>query len=278
MRLLEEILETAQLVNAGDLHGIAPRGQSFFTVHYRSQRLSIIKQSYPAAQWSEFLELLKFQCGYRSDSRQNFQDGVFYHNHMALRVAFTPYPCEYVTIRRHDLQSLPLLPPCPKKSQFLSLWSQDFKILLIAGGLHSGKTTFYYDVLSQESLQNHTILSLEDPIEKPSNSFFQMSYCSEQSLAIASALVRFDPDLIGLGELRRENDWALLHFLSLSSIRSIATCHGSSLETIQTKVRLASIVNPALNKALFGLVFLKDIHSSPQYFFFQQNHDNFVLL
>ncbi len=278
MRLLDRILQQAQLGGAGDLHLIAPRGLPHFTVHYRSQRVSLTKELYPGILWVELLEQIKFQCGYRTDRRLEFQDGVFHHDHMSLRVAFTPYPCDYLTLRRHDLQATAKLPDCPLKTNFLDRWSEDFNILLIAGGLHSGKTTFYYDALERQAQKNRTVLSLEDPIEKPSAHFFQMPYYSDRAQGVASSLVRFDPDVVGLGEVRRDQDWDLLHFLSLSSIRTLSTCHGSSLSAIHIKIQQASKHNPDLSKGIYGIVFLKELKSVPQYYIFEESHAHLVLL
>ncbi len=276
MPLLEEILQQAQILEAGDLHLIGPRGQKHFTVHFRSQRCLIRTESYSATCWSEVVEQIKFQSGYRSDRRLEFQDAAFQFQSMAFRVAFTPYPCDYLTLRRHDLQTVRALPASEKKSCFLQLWAQDFKILLVGGQLHSGKTTYYYDILTQESAQNRTILSLEDPIEKPTAAFFQLPIHQDLSASLKSALLRFDPDVIGLGELRRDQDWDLLHFLALSSIRSVTTCHGASFEAMSAKISQALMRDRTLKHTLFGAIFLSGFSSPAQYYRFEENHERFV--
>jgi competence protein ComGA len=228
-----------------------------FFVLFRNQRKLFHRQEYPSMQWTEILETLKFHCGYRLDRRSEFQDGSMILEGVSLRIAFTPFPIEYITIRLHYLNEWLALSSDDRREDFLKMWSVEPKLLIIAGGLHSGKTTQYYDILEKESTLGHSVMSLEDPIEKPMPSFFQLKYHSEWSSQTAAALVRFDTDVVGLGELRRDSDWKSIHFLTLSSIRVITTCHGSSLNAIITKIRLAQLQIPDLHQIIFGVIFLQ---------------------
>jgi len=272
MLLLDRILLEAQKRGAHDLHLIGSSSGSCFTVLYRNQRVLIDRESFDIQYWNETVELLKFHSGYRIDRRMHFQDGAFTQQNCSLRIAFTPYPTEYIVIRLHYLSQSLILPFCSVKSHFLHTWSQDFKVLLIAGGLHSGKTTMYYDILNHQAQQHCSILSLEDPIEKPMSSFFQLKYHGDQSAQAASSLVRFDTDLVGLGELRRESDWRFLHFLALSSIRTLSTCHGSSLETLRVKIKGAQLYCDDLSQLIFGIIFLQGADHPPVYY----HYDDFI--
>lgn len=78
-------------------------------------------------------------------------------------------------------------------------------IVLVTGPTGSGKTTTLYAVLQQIASPDKNILTIEDPVEYELDGIGQMQVNSRINLAFADglrALVRQDPDVILIGEIR----------------------------------------------------------------------------
>lgn len=257
MRLLDSILTKAQEIDATDCHLQLLKIQGSIKILYRRSRMLLHTETHEGLESQRLIEQIKFHCGYRSEKYSSFQDGVFHYQSTFIRVALSPHPCDYITLRLHhekEKKSKKLF--SHETNLFLEQWRKNFQLLLIAGGIHSGKTTHYYEILEQEAHQNRTAVSFEDPIEKNHSSFFQFTYHPEKALETASSLVRFDMDIVGLGELRRSQDWLALQFLSLSSIRTLATCHSSSLSDLKSKILLVLQEAPQIEQIIGGVLFL----------------------
>ncbi|MBM4222842.1 MAG: hypothetical protein FJ161_03485 [Gammaproteobacteria bacterium] len=253
---LIHILERATQYCAHDIHLRYAPGYDRFQVIYRNERKYVFEETLPGHQWVSVIESLKFYARYRSECRDEFQDVDIQLDRYALRIAFTPYPTHYLTIRLHHKNTTIHYAWSPSDLVFFKQWQDSQKILLIAGPMHSGKTTLYYHLLSQEHLHNHSVMSLEDPIEKSNQNFFQMAYKPQYFDRIASALVRFDLDLLGFGEIRREQDWRQLAFAAWSSIRVLTTCHATSSEILKTKIQTSLRQDYKLiDELLFGVAF-----------------------
>lgn len=110
-------------------------------------------------------------------------------------------------------------------------------ICVLVGGLHSGKTTYYYDLLARYARNAKSIMSFEEPIEKPIDSIVQLKYESMKSHEYASACLRCDIDYVGLGEARNSHDWGFVSFLGLSTISVLTTAHAQNIQEFIIKAR-----------------------------------------
>ena len=78
-------------------------------------------------------------------------------------------------------------------------------ILLVSGPTGSGKTTTLYSTLKQLATDKVNVCTIEDPIEMVEPAFNQMQVHKKIDLSFASgvrALMRQDPDIIMIGEIR----------------------------------------------------------------------------
>jgi general secretion pathway protein E len=78
-------------------------------------------------------------------------------------------------------------------------------IILVTGPTGSGKTTTLYSTLKQLATDEVNVCTIEDPIEMVENSFNQMQVQHNIDLGFAEgvrALMRQDPDIIMIGEIR----------------------------------------------------------------------------
>jgi general secretion pathway protein E len=85
-----------------------------------------------------------------------------------------------------------------------ALWDARGMILL-SGPTGSGKTTTLYALLHELQPSNRTIVTIEDPVEVVVNGVTQIQVNNKQGLTFAEGargLMRLDPDVIMMGELR----------------------------------------------------------------------------
>jgi len=86
-----------------------------------------------------------------------------------------------------------------------SMTSQPHGIVLVTGPTGSGKTTTLYSTLKQLATPEVNVSTIEDPIEMVEPSFNQMQVQHNIELGFADgvrALLRQDPDIIMIGEIR----------------------------------------------------------------------------
>ena len=101
-------------------------------------------------------------------------------------------------------------------------------ILLITGPTGSGKTTTLYGSLQRLQSKEHNILTLEDPIEYQLDGISQMQVNTKKGVTFASGLrhlLRQDPDIIMVGEIRDEETARMAVQSSLTGHLVFATLH-----------------------------------------------------
>ena len=105
---------------------------------------------------------------------------------------------------------------------------QPHGIILVTGPTGSGKTTTLYAGLSQLDTQHHNIMTVEDPIEYDLDGIGQTQVNARIELTFARALraiLRQDPDVIMIGEIRDLETAQIAVQASLTGHLVLATLH-----------------------------------------------------
>jgi len=105
---------------------------------------------------------------------------------------------------------------------------QPHGIILVTGPTGSGKTTTLYAGLSQLDTQRHNIMTVEDPIEYDLDGIGQTQVNPRIDLSFARALraiLRQDPDVIMIGEIRDLETAQIAVQASLTGHLVLATLH-----------------------------------------------------
>jgi len=112
-------------------------------------------------------------------------------------------------------------------------------MILVTGPTGSGKTNLIYSILSHLSLEEKNIITLEDPVEYQLENIRQTSINDNLGLTFATAMrsvLRQDPDILMLGEIR-DNETALLAIqASLSGILLFSTFHTFDLPALVNRL------------------------------------------
>lgn len=105
---------------------------------------------------------------------------------------------------------------------------QPHGIILVTGPTGSGKTTTLYAALSKLDTARHNIMTVEDPIEYDLDGIGQTQVNSKIELSFARALraiLRQDPDIIMIGEIRDLETAQIAVQASLTGHLVLATLH-----------------------------------------------------
>ncbi len=252
-----------------DFHLLCTNEGGFHTIIRKNKKV-IETLPLKSEDYHQLIDYLKFHSHYRYEQWDCFQHTQLNYDNFQLRLAFSPGLLPYVTIRWHQNISLTLT---NEINCLIEEWEKKKGLLLIIGPIKAGKSTLYYEILKKLS-KKYTLFSIEDPIEKNYPDFFQlpienMEYLDEYCLS----LLRFDLDLLGVGETRSIQYLQSIMNLSLSGTLTITTIHAHSMNSFMEKLKNLSMDNLSLLKELLtGVIFLESLFATPCVFF---NHEIF---
>jgi general secretion pathway protein E len=130
-------------------------------------------------------------------------------------------------------------------------------VLLVTGPTGSGKTTTLYTTLKQLATPEVNVCTIEDPIEMIDSRLNQMQVQTEIDLTFAAgvrSLMRQDPDIIMIGEIRDHETADMAIQAALTGHLVLSTLHTNDAPTSIT--RLLDLGAPAylLNSSLLGVM------------------------
>jgi general secretion pathway protein E len=153
-----------------------------------------------------------------------------------------------------DLESLGMSPDT--QAQFDKLISQPHGIVLVTGPTGSGKTTTLYAALSRLNNASTNILTVEDPIEYELNGVGQTQVNARIDMTFAKALraiLRQDPDIIMIGEIRDLETAQIAVQASLTGHLVLATLHTNDSAAAVTRLLDMGIEPFLLSSSLLGV-------------------------
>ncbi len=112
-------------------------------------------------------------------------------------------------------------------------------IVLVTGPTGSGKTTTLYSTLKQLATDQVNVCTIEDPIEMVEPAFNQMQVQSNIGVTFAAgvrALLRQDPDIIMIGEIRDLETAEMAIQAALTGHLVISTLHTNDAPTAVTRL------------------------------------------
>ena len=104
-------------------------------------------------------------------------------------------------------------------------------LILVTGPTGSGKTTTLYSILQSLNTESVNIMTLEDPVEYPTSMIRQTSVNATARLDFAGgirSILRQDPDIILVGEIRDEDTAAMALRAAMTGHRVLSTLHSNS--------------------------------------------------
>lgn len=146
-----------------------------------------------------------------------------------------------------------------------ALLSVEQGLFLITGPTNSGKTTTLYACLRQLAQQDAVVYTIEDPIEAVLPEVQQMQVNVRSGFTFAEGLrgiLRSDPDVLAVGELRDVETVAIAARAALSGQLVLATLHASDAHQAVNRLRdlglsdllIAAVLLAVVNQRLVPLV------------------------
>ena len=114
------------------------------------------------------------------------------------------------------------------EKRFTDVIQRPYGMVLVTGPTGSGKTTTLYTALSQVDTEQRSVFTLEDPIEYTMQMIRQTQVRSEVGMDFAAglrALLRQDPDVILIGEIRDTETAQLATRAALTGHLVLSTLH-----------------------------------------------------
>ena len=130
-------------------------------------------------------------------------------------------------------------------------------IILVTGPTGSGKTTTLYSILNHINSDGINIMTLEDPVEYPMTLIRQTSVADSTKLDFANgirALMRQDPDVILVGEIRDEDTAEMAFRASMTGHQVYSTLHTNSAIGAIPRLLDIGIVPDILAGNIIGII------------------------
>lgn len=236
------IIEYAIKAKASDIH-IEPR-EEYVQVRYRVDGVLRDANKLPRKVMSALVSRIKILSNLKIDEHRAPQDGRFKialgDDMYALRVSTLPVvDGEKVVMRildeSSDALTLEDLGFWGKSlDDILNAISQPHGIILVTGPTGSGKSTTLYSVLSKLNTPGVNISTIEDPVEYRIPGVNQTQTNPKAGMTFATglrALLRQDPNIIMVGEIRDQETAGLAIQAALTGHLVFATLHTNDAAT-----------------------------------------------
>jgi general secretion pathway protein E len=213
IRMVNQLIQRAVESRASDIH-IEPFADEL-KVRYRVDGILKEVEAPPVRSTAAVISRVKIMAKLNIAERRLPQDGRIpiriQGKELDLRVSTVPTMFgESVVMRlldkesvRFDLDALGF-DGTPRR-RLNTILEQPYGILLVTGPTGSGKSTTLYTALSRLNTQERKIITVEDPVEYQLPGINQIQVKSSIGMTFAGALraiVRQDPDIIMVGEMR----------------------------------------------------------------------------
>lgn len=247
IRLVNLILQRAVEQRASDIH-IEPF-ESQLKVRYRVDGVLHESEAPPSSSSAAIISRLKILARLDIAERRLPQDGRIMlriqGKELDLRVSTVPTSFgESVVMRLLDRQTVSFDFPSlgmdgERLQNFLDVLENPHGILLVTGPTGSGKTTTLYTALSRLNTAERKIITVEDPVEYQLEGINQIQVKPSIGLDFAGALrsiVRQDPDVIMIGEMRDLETCRIAIQSSLTGHLVLSTLHTNSAAASITRL------------------------------------------
>ncbi|MBB4657624.1 GspE/PulE family protein [Parvularcula dongshanensis] len=147
--------------------------------------------------------------------------------------------------------------PAETLRRFRTLLKRKKGVILITGPTGSGKTTTLYSALTELKDGNDTIMTVEDPVEYVLDGIAQTQVNPKVGLTFAAglrAILRQDPDIVLVGEVRDVETAKIAMEFSLTGHLALSTVHTNSAVGAITRLRDVGVESYLLSSTVAGIM------------------------
>lgn len=247
IRFVNYLIYNAVKEGASDIH-IEPQEKKL-QVRYRIDGVLFDAMNPPGHMKSAIVSRLKIMANLDIAERRTPQDGriraMVHGRKLDLRMSTLPMvQGEKVVLRILDTRSIQVdLDDLGMAEDMLMMWKNQIKqphgIVLVTGPTGSGKTTTLYSSLGQMDRQKLNISTVEDPVEYHLSGINQTQVHDKVGMSFAGALralLRQDPDVIMVGEIRDAETARIGIQASLTGHLVLSTLHTNDAPSAVTRL------------------------------------------
>ena len=247
IRFVNHLIAEATRLGASDIH-IEPKEKTL-KIRYRVDGLLFETMSPPAAMQAAIVSRLKIMANLDISERRLPQDGrvraIIHGRTVDLRLSTLPTAHgEKCVMRILDTRSINVsLDDLGFGDNALTIWrnqvAQPHGILLVTGPTGSGKTTTLYSSLRCIDGNRLNISTVEDPIEYHLDTATQIQVHEKIGMTFSAALralLRQDPDVVMVGEIRDQETAAIAVQAALTGHLVLSTLHTNDAPSSVTRL------------------------------------------
>jgi general secretion pathway protein E len=265
IKMVNVILSQAVSERASDIH-IEPYEKSI-AVRYRVDGILHKVLSPPKSYQAGIISRIKIMSNLNIAENRLPQDG-----RIKLKLAgkdidirVSTIPCQYgervvmrllnKTDQKYSLTTMGI--SGKMMDQFKKLIYQPHGIILVTGPTGSGKSTTLYSALSELNTPERNIITCEDPVEYQFDGISQMQMQEKIGLTFAiglRAILRQDPDVVMVGEIRDEETARIAIQASLTGHLVFSTLHTNDAASAVTRLVDMGIESYLITSTVLGFL------------------------
>lgn len=239
---IDYIITNAYKHRASDIH-IDPEFD-FIVVRYRIDGVIYDIEKIAKALHSELIARIKILAGMRVDERFKPQDGRWSYGGIDIRVSVIPTMYGENAVFRilekknTEFSLADLGMQAEQLATIEDVLKKDKGIILVSGPTGSGKTTTLYTLLAHFIKQKKIVVTIEDPVEYSLKGVRQVQ-TKAHHITFASglrAILRQDPDVIMIGEIRDAETASVAVNAALTGHVVLSTIHTDTAEAVKTRL------------------------------------------
>ena len=265
IQFANSIISDAINASASDIH-IDPQ-PGFYRVRYRIDGILHDITTMIQEQADGVISRIKVTAGMDIAERRRPQDGHFSVRYQSLvfdfRIASVGSTFgEKLTIRildkknvTYSLDRLGML--AAQDSAYRRIIAKPYGIILVSGPTGSGKTTTLYATLNQLSSREHSIVTIEDPVEYDLEGAVQIQVNPQAGLTFESGLksiLRLDPNIIMVGEIRDLPTARIAIEAALTGHLVLASIHTNEASSVPIRLMELGVEPYLVASSLAGIV------------------------
>lgn len=268
INLVNKMILSAISEGASDIHIEWFQGNEEADIRFRRDGRMEPFSSFPRSYHPAVVSRIKIMASLDISERRRPQDGKISFplpggNRIDLRVSTIPAlrGTEFVTIRLlASGEPLPLSALGMSKhdmDKFRETFHHTYGLILVCGPTGSGKTTTLHSVIKELNTSDRKIWTVEDPVEIVQPHLCQVQVNNKANVTFANvlrALLRADPDIIMIGEMRDQETAKIALEASMTGHLVLSTLHTNSAP--ETVARLLNMgIDPFnLSDALLAIL------------------------
>ena len=263
-RMVQDVLDAAIALGASDVHLKMYEGQVTVSCRVDGTVRPLMSFSYLG---EELLRRFKALARMDVTVRQSPQEGSFVwewaKGKAFIRLSALPiYRGESVVMRilMDQRAALPMrsLGFTDAQLREIERWlCHRSGLIVVSGRTGVGKTTTLYSLMNELANRGHQVFSLEDPVEMPLPNCRQIEIHERSGLTFHAALrslLRQDPDVMMIGEIRDEETAHAACRAALSGRLVFATTHANSLRGTMMRLIDFRVPEAVVRDVLAGVI------------------------